>query len=73
MTRLYDNNLKTLAFEGLEPGLENLKTGRYPLSKDIYLLYKEHPSQGLEAFLAWLGSERVADMLQGLGNMAMRR
>ncbi|WP_176632573.1 substrate-binding domain-containing protein [Desulfolutivibrio sulfoxidireducens] len=71
LLRTQESALRTLTFEGVSPSVENLSAGRYPLSKKMYLVYREKPSPLLEAFLSWLQSPKVAEKLQQFGTQAL--
>jgi phosphate transport system substrate-binding protein len=59
--------LRALAWNGVEPTLANLESGRYPLGKSIWLVFREHPSAGVHRLLSFLSSPRGRELLRSLG------
>jgi phosphate transport system substrate-binding protein len=59
--------LRALSWDGVEPTLENLETGRYPLRKSIWIAFRERPSDGVRRLLSFLSSPRGRDLLRSLG------
>jgi phosphate transport system substrate-binding protein len=57
-----------LAFNGVEPTVENMNAGRYPLWLEFGLIYKANAlTPAGKAFLAFVNSPAGGDVLRGLG------
>jgi phosphate transport system substrate-binding protein len=59
--------LRALSWNGVEPTLANLESGRYPLRKSVWIVFREHPSEGVRRLLTFLSSPRGHDLLRSLG------
>ena len=40
-----DNTVKSLSIDGAEPTVENVKSGNYPVVRNLYLITKGEPSE----------------------------
>jgi phosphate transport system substrate-binding protein len=63
--------VRPLPWNGVEPTLENLASGRYPLGKSIHVVYRTPTSDGVRRFLAFLGSPRGQQLLRDLGALPL--
>jgi len=59
--------LRALSWNGVEPTLANLESGRYPLQKTIWIVFRAHPSDGVRRLLSFLSSPRGRELLRSLG------
>ena len=59
--------LRALSWNGVEPTLENLESGRYPLEKSIHVVFRTPPAEGVRRFVAFLASPRGRALLRELG------
>jgi len=59
--------LRPLSWNGVEPTLENLASGRYPLAKSLHLVYRAPAGESVRRFLAFLASPRGRALLRELG------
>ncbi|HET9594032.1 MAG TPA: substrate-binding domain-containing protein [Anaeromyxobacteraceae bacterium] len=64
-----DPSLRALAWNGVEPTLENLAAGRYPLEKTLHAVVRRPPSAAVRRFLEFLGSREARAILQEAGNL----
>jgi phosphate transport system substrate-binding protein len=64
-----DRSLRALAWNGVEPTLENLAEGRYPLEKTLYAVVRTPASAALRRFLAFLSSRQARIILRETGNL----
>ena len=53
----YPGNLRALKLNGVEVNSESLQTGRYPLKKDLYFLYKGALSDAAKGFIDFCFSD----------------
>jgi len=63
--------VRPLPWNGVEPTLENLASGRYRLGKSIHVIYRTPGSDGVRRFLAFLGSPRGRQLLRDLGALPL--
>ncbi len=63
--------LRPLHWNGVQPTVENLASGRYPLVKSIHLVFRAPASDGVRHFLAFLGSPRGQTLLRELGALPL--
>lgn len=59
--------VRALQWNGVAPTLENLESGRYPLSKSIHLAFRAPAPEAVRRFLAFLASPRGRALLRELG------
>jgi phosphate transport system substrate-binding protein len=59
--------LRPLAWEGVEPTLANLVSGRYPLAKQLYVVLPRKASPAVRELLAFLASEAGRRLLEESG------
>jgi phosphate transport system substrate-binding protein len=64
-----DPSLHALAWNGVEPTLENFAAGRYPLEKTLYAVLRTPPSPALRRFLTFLSSREARLVLREAGNL----
>lgn len=63
--------LRALRWNGVEPTLENLETGRYPLAKSLHLVHRAPATEGVRRFLAFLASPAGRALLRDLGALPL--
>ncbi len=65
------HSLRALSWNGVEPTVENLASGRYPLAKSIRLVYRSPAPEGVRRFLAFLASPAGKALLRELGALPL--
>ena len=60
-------NLQPLALDGVEPTIDNLAAGLYPLERSLYLVLGPKPSLLEKAFAAFMKSPQARDILNRVG------
>lgn len=63
--------LRPLSWNGVEPTVENLASGRYPLVKSIRFVYRSPAPEGVRRFVAFLGSPAGRALLRELGALPL--
>jgi len=63
--------VRLLAFNGIEPTLQNLELGRYPLVRDYYLIAKTPASQPVQRVISFARSARGAALMKALNCAAV--
>jgi len=66
-----DPSITPLSWNGVEPTVGNLASGRYPLAKTLYLVVRAPPSAAVRRFLAFLASPEAARILEEAGNLVL--
>jgi phosphate transport system substrate-binding protein len=56
--------IRLLPLAGIAPSLENVRAGRYPLSRPLNLVIKPPPAAGVAPFLAFARSHQVDDLVK---------
>jgi len=62
-----DESVKALKIDGVEPTVENVLSGRYPLSRNLYLITKGEPSPLEKAFIDFVLSTEGREIVEKLG------
>jgi phosphate transport system substrate-binding protein len=58
---------------GVEPSLENVESGNYPISRELYFYTMGEPTGDLKAFIEWVLSEEGQKVCQEVGYYPLRR
>ena len=61
--------LKPLALDDVMPGVEEIRSGRYPLSRTLYAVWSAQAKPGVAKFLAFLRSQPTGALLARLGHI----
>jgi phosphate transport system substrate-binding protein len=56
--------IRLLPLAGIAPSLENVRAGRYPLSRPLNMVIKLPPVAGVSSFLAFARSPEVRDLVE---------
>lgn len=65
--------LRPMKLNGVEPSIENVQAGRYPLSKTLILITAKKPSEATSEFIRFLSSKEVQKKVQAWGYQAVER
>lgn len=63
--------LRAITLDGVDPSVENLANGSYPLKKSLYLVTRTSPKEITRHFIAFLRSEEGARILTETGNLVI--
>lgn len=63
-------NLRTITISGIEPTLENLESGTYPLHIDLFLIARADADEAVADFVAFVLSEDGRRTLRGVGSLS---
>lgn len=69
LIRSEDRSLRPLALDGVEPSLENLSAGRYPMVKHFYLVLPKEPTPAAKEFLQFMRSPQGRRILEENGHL----
>lgn len=72
MLAVFKPDIKPLNVNGVAPTMENVKNGRYGLSKDLYFVYKEPLSTRAKKFLDFVFSEEGRRIIEMNGGIPVR-
>lgn len=73
LLRLLQRDLPTFDIEGISPGIEALESGRYPLSKRLYIVTRPQHDTATQAFLAFVRSPAAQELLRRTGHLPAAR
>lgn len=68
LIRSENRTLRPVAIGGVEPTLENLRSGRYPMVKAFYFVLPSKRAPAVEEFLAFVKSPQGRKLLEQYGN-----
>ncbi|MEO0445200.1 MAG: substrate-binding domain-containing protein [Verrucomicrobiota bacterium] len=66
---LRGEHTEALKLDGIRGGEESVKARTYPLSRNCYLVTSGEPSERVQHFLDFVGSERAADLIRASGGI----
>ncbi len=64
-------NVRPLALDGEPPTVETLATGRYKLSRTLYVAWHDQPGPDTARFLAFLSATETRELLAQLGHIPL--
>ena len=68
MNIVANEDVKMLSVNGVYPDNENIKSGKYPLTAQFYVVYrKDDPNPNVEKLVDWLCSEEGQTMIEATG------
>ena len=62
-----NENVKLLSVNGIEPAIENIRTGAYPLTVDVYAVTAGSTNENLEILIDWILSEQGQNFIETCG------
>lgn len=67
-TQMVKNNMiKLLKINGIEPTLENIENGKYPISGNFYAVTRSNPSENTKKLLEWIQGEEGQKLIELTG------
>ena len=60
-------SVNRLSLDGIEPTVENLKAGRYPMARTIGLVWQKNASDPARSFVAYIFSQPAVDVMERAG------
>jgi len=67
-----DDTVKALKIDGVEPTIQNVLSGNYPIIKTFYLITKGEPSELEKAFIDFVLSEEGQKVLEDMGYIRVK-
>ena len=62
-----DGDLRPIAYEGVVPTVESIRSEAYPLTRPLYVITWDEPDQGEQAFIDFLLGEEGQSMVEEIG------
>ncbi len=62
-----NNQIKLLKINGIEPSLENIENGTYPIAGNFYAVTRSNPSENTLRLLEWIKSEEGQKLIELTG------
>jgi len=62
-----DGNLSAVAYEGISPTTESIKSETYPLSRPLYVMTWDEPDEGERTFIDFLLSDEGQSIVEEIG------
>ena len=62
-----DEDVATIAYDGVMPSSETVKDGSYPLARTLYMYTEGEPDDEERAFLEFVTGERGQAIAEGMG------
>ncbi|MDO5652615.1 MAG: substrate-binding domain-containing protein [Brachymonas sp.] len=59
--------VRLLAIDGVEPTPENIRSGRYPLTVDVYMVTRENPPQPVRELVDWFLGAQGQQLIGNVG------
>ncbi len=69
LVRAENRRINVLALDGVEPTLENLSSGKYPIAKTIYAITKPNNSDLAQSFLTFLQTDEAQGLIVEYGGI----
>ena len=61
------NKIRLLAVNGVEPNVETIRSGEYPITNEFYAVTAGSDNPHVEAFLEWVLSEEGQEIIEKTG------
>jgi phosphate transport system substrate-binding protein len=62
------NDIKLLAINGIEPSPENIASGKYPFTANLYAItLKDNTKSTIEPFLEWMKGPQGQEIIEKIG------
>ena len=68
-----NNNIRLLNVNGVEPTVETIRSGEYPITHEFYAVTAGSENPHVEAFLEWILSEQGQDIIEKTGYVPIRK
>jgi phosphate transport system substrate-binding protein len=67
-----DGVFRLLAIDGVEPSAENIRTGRYPFTVDVYMVTADEPKPATRKLMDWMLSPAGQKLVQDTGYIPLK-
>ena len=68
---LRKRDVRMLALDGVEPGREEIGSGRYPLFRPLYLVTRKNPPQRIRRFLDWITGPQGQEVISSCDTVTL--
>lgn len=62
-----NNKIRLLAVDSVEPTVDNIRSGEYPITNEIYAVTAGSDNQHIEAFIEWILSDEGQEIVEKTG------
>lgn len=63
-----NQDIKLLAIDGVEPDPENISSGKYPFTANLYAIsLKSNPNKNIDPFLEWMRGHQGQQIVEEIG------
>lgn len=62
-----NNNIRLLAVDGAEPTVETIRSGAYPITREIYAITAGSNNPNVDAFIDWILSDEGQELVEKTG------
>jgi phosphate transport system substrate-binding protein len=67
-----DVTLRLLAIDGVEPRIDTIRDGSYPLTVDVYMVTRQDPPAPVRQLMAWFLSPRGQRLIEDVGCVPLK-
>ncbi len=68
LIRSENRSLRALSLDGVEPSIENIASGKYPIIKNFFMITKSATSPAVQQFMAFVRSPEGRQILEQTGH-----
>ena len=68
-----NNQIRLLKINGIDPNLENIENGTYPIASEFYAVTRKSASENTQKMLQWIISEQGQELIQKTGYTPIRQ
>lgn len=62
-----NDKIKLLAVDGVEPNIDTIRSGEYPMASEFYAITAGSDNPNIESFLEWILSEEGQQLVEETG------
>nr|WP_269135867.1 substrate-binding domain-containing protein [Sporosarcina cyprini] len=62
-----NNNIRLLAVDGAEPTVETIRSGAYPITRELYAITARSDNPNVDAFIDWILSDEGQELVEKTG------
>ncbi|MDJ0333381.1 substrate-binding domain-containing protein [Planococcus sp. S3-L1] len=67
-----NDKIKLIAVDGIEPNIENIRSGKYPLAAEFYAVTAGTKNTNVQPFIEWILSEEGQKLVEDTGFVAVQ-
>ena len=70
---VHNNNIRLLNVNGVEPTVDSIRSGDYPITNDIYAITAGSDNPHIEPFIDWILSEQGQRIIEETGYVPIKQ